>query len=417
MTRNYKFRIYPTKAQEKELHSLVDQHCDLYNAALEQRRVAWKLFEKGVGYTAQANELKELRKSCPEFSAYGYSAMQQTLRKLDKAFQRFFEGKGGYPRFKPKSRFKSVRFPVGDGATFREDVEAWKKSAECRLKSGSKVAPKAWATLGVKGVGKIRVKQHRLLEGAVKQITLKRYASGHWEVILTCTGVPPHPLPKTGRDVGIDMGCVTLVATSDGKFFENPRYLRKLQGKRAHHQRAQARAKRGSKNWRKHGRLRANVDEKIARQRLDNHFRIARYLVRNYDRIAREDLRIENMTRSAKGTIEKPGTNVAQKSGLNRSILDAAWGQFQRTLDTVAEDAGCLVWSGPAAFSSQECEICHHTSKESRVSQSVFICEGCGHTAHADTNAAGVMKYRAGLAQWGEPVAIAAGETHEAVAL
>jgi len=417
MTRNYKFRMYPTKMQEKDLHILVDQHCDLYNAALEQRNTAWKLFKKNAGYVAQASELKDLRQAHPEMAVYGHSAMQQTLRRLDDAFQLFFERKGGYPRFKAKSRFKSVRFPVGDGASFRGDIEAWKMAAERRSQMGSKVAPKVGSTLRVKGIGKIRVKQHRLLEGAVKQITVKRYASGHWDVILTCTGVPTHPLPETGEDVGIDMGCVTLVATSDGKFFENPRYLKKLQGKRVHHQRSQERAERGSKSWRKHGRLRAKVDERIARQRLDNHFKIARHLVRHYDRIAREDLRIENMTKSARGTIEEPGANVAQKAGLNRSILDAAWGQFQSVLDAIAEDAGRLVWSGPAAYSSQECSVCHHVSGGSRKSQALFICDECGHTAHADTNAATTIAYRAGLAQWGDSGVIATGEIHETVCL
>src|ERR1039458_454673 len=185
MTRNYKFRMYPTKAQEKALHTLVDQHCDLYNAALEQRQVAWHLFGKSVYYTTQANELKELRLAYPEMATYGYSAMQQTLRKLDKTFQRFFERSGGYPRFKAKSRFKSVRFPISDGATFRENTESWKKDAERKAKEGRQVAPKAWATLGVKGIGKVRVKQHRLIGGAVKQITVKRYASGRWDVILS----------------------------------------------------------------------------------------------------------------------------------------------------------------------------------------------------------------------------------------
>jgi len=193
--------------------------------------------------------------------------------------------------------------------------------------------------------------------------------------------------------------------------------LRNLQGKRAHHQRSQARAKRGSNGWRRVGRLRAKVEEKIARQRLDNHFRIARCLVGSYDRIAREDLSIKSMTASARGTVESPGANVAQKAGLNRSILDAAWGQFQNVLDAVAEDAGRLVWSGRAAYSSQECSVCHHISAANRISQSVFVCEGCGHTAHADTNAAETMLYRAGLAQWGEPAVIPAGEIHEAVCL
>jgi putative transposase len=154
MTRNYKFRLYPTKAQNEALHKLVDQHCDLYNTALEQRRVAWGIFKENVTYNKQAAELSELRTAFPEFAQHGYSAMQQTLRRLNKAFQRFFARcktgeTPGYPRFKPKSRFKSVAFPAGDGASFKENAKDWK--ADAQRKQGRQVAPKAWSLCKIKG--------------------------------------------------------------------------------------------------------------------------------------------------------------------------------------------------------------------------------------------------------------------------
>jgi transposase len=110
--------------------------------------------------------------------------------------------------------------------------------------------------------------------------------------------------------------------------------------------------------------------------------------VERYDLIAVEDLKIANMTRSAKGTIEKPGVNVAQKAGLNRVILQQGWGILHTFLKYKSEISGSTTLSTPAPYTSQRCSRCGHTSPENRKTQAVFSCVSCGYTLHADVNAA-----------------------------
>src|SRR5690606_34297404 len=129
----------------------------------------------------------------------------------------------------------------------------------------------------------------------------------------------------------------------------------------------------------------------------DHAHKAALDLVRNYDVIVHEDLRIANMTRSASGTIDNPGRNVAQKSGLNRSILDAGWGVFLTILAHKAESAGRELIAVEPRNTSRTCARCGHCAAENRVTQAEFRCTACGHTAHADVNAA-VNILRAGLA-------------------
>jgi putative transposase len=137
---------------------------------------------------------------------------------------------------------------------------------------------------------------------------------------------------------------------------------------------------------------------KVRRQRLDHAHKTALDLVRRYDLIAHEDLRIDNMTRSASGTVDEPGTNVAQKSGLNRSILDAGWGVFLDVLHAKAESAGRVIVEVDPRNTSRTCPECGHVAKENRVTQADFACVSCRYTGHAD--AVGALNIlRAGLAR------------------
>ncbi|WP_246090585.1 RNA-guided endonuclease InsQ/TnpB family protein [Nonomuraea deserti] len=136
---------------------------------------------------------------------------------------------------------------------------------------------------------------------------------------------------------------------------------------------------------------------KVRRQRSDGAHKAALALVRDYDVIVPEDLRIANMTRSASGTIAQPGRNVAQKSGLNRSILDAGWGVFLTILSHEAESAGRELIAVNPAGASRTCARCGHCAKRNRAAQAGFRCTACGHTEHAGVNAA-INILRAGLA-------------------
>ncbi|MFI6708406.1 RNA-guided endonuclease InsQ/TnpB family protein [Nonomuraea sp. NPDC050478] len=315
MRGSYKFPLRPTSKQAVALAQCLEEHRQLYNAALEHRRTAYAKAGVSIRYGDQSADLKHIRAGDPDGQGlWSFSSQQATLRRLDKAFAAFFSrvkaGRTpGFPRFKGRSRFGTVDWPK-DGDGCRWDSQPQDPSA---------------TFVRLQGIGHVRVHQHRPVRGRVKTVSVKREGS-RWYVVLSCDDVPTDLLPPTGRAVGVDMGVASLVTTSDGAQVGNPRYLVASMGKLAAAQRDLARKKRGSERRRKAVARVAALHAKVRRQRLDHAHKAALALVRGYDLIVREDLRIANMTRSASGTIERPGRNVAQKSGLNRSILDAGWG-------------------------------------------------------------------------------------------
>ena len=384
--RSYKFLLRPTRRQEIALAACLEDHRTLYNAALEHRRTAYRMAGVTIRYGDQSAELKHIRADDPDGQGrWSFSSQQATLRRLDKAFAAFFRRvkagqKPGFPRFKGRGWFDTVEWPKdGDG---------------CRWDSQPEYPTATYVRL--QGIGHVRVHQHRPVRGRVKTISVKREGR-RWYVILACDDVPAEPLPATGAVVGLDMGVASLVTTSDGEHLANPRHLAATADRLAAAQRDLARKKRGSKRRLKAVARVAALHAKVRRQRLDHAHKAALDLVRDYDVIVHEDLRIANMTRSASGTIDNPGRNVAQKSGLNRSILDAGWGVFLTILAHKAESAGRELIAVNPANTSRTCARCGHCAAENRVTQAEFACTACGHTAHADVNAAENI-LRAGLA-------------------
>ncbi|GAA2412006.1 RNA-guided endonuclease TnpB family protein [Nonomuraea africana] len=386
MRRSFKFLIRPTARQAAALTQCLEDHRQLYNAALEHRRTAYRKAGVTIRYGEQSAELKHIRADDPDGQArWSFSSQQATLRRLDKAFTAFFArvkaGRApGFPRFKGKGRFDTVQWPK-DGDGCRWDAQPGHPSA---------------TFVRLQGVGHVRVHRHRPLQGTVKTITVKREGD-RWFVVLSCDDVLAEPLPATGAAVGIDLGVASLATTSDGEQLANPRHLTASADRLTTAQQALARKKRGSQRRRKAVARVAALHAKVRRQRLDHTHKAALALVRDYDVVVHEDLRIANMTRSASGTLSEPGRNVAQKSGLNRSILDAGWGVFLTILAHKAESAGRKLIAVNPANTSRACARCGHCAKENRVTQAEFACTACGHVAHADVNAA-INILRTGLA-------------------
>ena len=214
----------------------------------------------------------------------------------------------------------------------------------------------------------------------------------------------PAPLPKTGRQVGVDLGVASFLTTGDGVHFPNPRHAAASAARLAKAQQALARCKRGS-NRRTKARARvAALHRTIRCQRLDHAHKTALELVRTHDLIAYERLAIDNMVRAPR---PKPDREVddgylpnrrAAKAGLNRAILDAGGGVFLTILIAKAESAGRTMVAVDPRNTSRTCPRCRHVAKENRVTQETFRCVGCGYTAHADVvGASNVL--RAGLAR------------------
>jgi putative transposase len=387
--RAYKLRAYPTRPQEGRAVRLLRDHCDLYNAALQERREAWRMQRVSITYVDQSAQLKDIRAADPHGQGrHSCTAQQQTLRRLNTVYQGFFKRvrdaerqrrrrarrKVGSPRFKPYQRFDQVRFVAGDGAR-------WKPVGSGR-----------WASASFQAVGRVKVKQHRQVVGRVKTLQLKREGR-RWYVILV-TQPDPHPLPATGRQVGIDVGVARFLTTSDGEVVDNPRFLDTAQVMIAELQRRKDRARPGSGNRRRLRRQLAREWRKVANQRRDFHHKTARRLIHACDVVALEDLRIDNMTATVRGTADAPGTGVAAKSRLNRSILDAGWAQFMGILVAKAESAGRRAVYVNPQYTSVTCHVCGAICTRPR--QDTVVCPGCGEW-DADLNGARNIATRAGL--------------------
>ncbi|MEU9835837.1 transposase [Streptosporangium sp. NPDC048047] len=389
MRRSYKFLMRPTRHQVIALTACLDDHRNLYNAALEERREAYRRAKTGIRYGDQSAQLKEIRADDPDQARWSFSSQQATLRRLDKAFRAFFDRvkKGaapGYPRFKGRGWFDTVEWPKdGDG---------------CRWDSRPEHPAAAFVRL--QGVGHVRVHQHRLVRGRVKTISVKR--EGHrWYVVLSCDDVSAETLPATAAVAGIDMGVASFLTTSDGAQVGNPRHLAASADRLAVAQRNLARKKRGSKRRRKAVARVAVLHAKVRRQRLDGAHKAALALVRDYDVIVHEALSVTAMTKRAAPKPDGEGgylpNRAAAKAGLNKSILDAGWGVFLTILSHKAESAGRELIAVNPANTSRTCARCGHCAAENRVTQAEFRCTACRHEAHADVNAA-INILRAGLA-------------------
>ena len=386
MRRAYKFRMRPTKGQHSRLAAVLECHRELYNAALQERRDAWQMARQSVSYGEQSAQLKEIRLVRADVAVWSFSSQQATLRRLNRAFASFFRRvragqPPGYPRFKSRDRFDSVEWPEdGDGCRWKPEV----------------------TRIYLQGVGDVKVTAHRVVEGRVKTVRVKRDGR-KWYLILSCDDTPARRLKPTGATTGIDVGIVDFAVTSDGAHIENPRWEREAGVRLKAARQRLTRKQRGSNNRHAAKETLATRHRKVANQRRDWHHKKARQLVRNFDVLFVEAMHIANMVRRAKARPDpdQPGqflpNGAAAKAGLNRSIHDAGWAAFVNILKAKAEEAGRRVVDVDPRHTSDRCEACGHTANENRVSQPLFVCQACGHSAQADEQAARNI-LRAGLA-------------------
>ena len=383
MFRTYQALLQPTRRQETALARLLTAQRELYNAALEERRGAWRWEHRSVTRFEQFKSLTGWRHPILEF---GVCPARGTLTRLDRAFNAFHRrcqrGEApGFPRFKGAARWNSVEYP---------DTSCWRLD-ERRGGVGH---------LHLKGVGTLRYRgAKRGLRGTPKTLTVRREGR-RWRVTVFCAGVRPETLSPIGRAVGIDLGVTELVATSDGELVGNPRHLRASLAKLAARQCLVAGRRRGSQRRRKAASHVGRLHRTIARQRRDFAHQVSRLLVNAYDLIVHEDLEITNLVRrpprraSAEGTYGPNG--AAAKAGLNREILAAGWGQLLSMVAYKAEEAGRHVIAVNPRHTSQTCAECGHVCGANRDG-TAFRCRRCDHTDHADVNAARNI-LRAGLA-------------------
>jgi putative transposase len=388
-------RLYPTRVQVDALCFMLDVTRQLYNAALQERRDAYRMRGVLISAKQQYAELTALRKPMfrldTRLAAVYRECEDAVLHRLDLAMQAFFRRckRGetpGFPRFKPAARWKQLTFPHGDRAL--------------RFVGERVVVP---------GLGPVKLRKGRKVPAFGRAWIVEK--NGRWYACFECER-GTQPLPATGIVVGIDRGVHVLAATSEGELIRNGRLADKHRRVVTGHARALDKAtlkdtKGRPRNWKDPHRIAcvqrlARAKEREANARLDVLHKVAHRIVASADVIGLEDLNLRGMTRSAKGTTEEPGRNVAAKSGLNRSMLDAGFGILRRLIGEKAERAVRQVVDVDARYSSQTCGQCLHVAAESRRRRR-FVCVACGFALHADLNAALEIRRRAQLALTSEP--------------
>ena len=365
----FKYALRPKPAQERAFARFAGACRFVWNRALSIQKQRLGRGENILRYDKVAPLLlawkQEKETAWLESDAYSQS-LQQTLRDLDRALMDAFSKSSPkrFPRFKKRGWYvDSFRIPQH----FRID------EANSRIK-----VPK---------IGWVRYRNSRKIEGVAKNITISRRDDRWFVSIQTEMEVAAPRHPSTSK-VGIDMGVKTFAALSDGTTVSPLSIFKPLEKKLARAQKSLSRKQKFSSNWKKQKAKISAIHRKIANVRNDFLHKNSTAIAENHGVVVLEDLRVKNMSASAKGTIERPGRNVKVKSKFNKAILDQGWFEFRRQLEYKQSWRGGHVWTVPPSNTSRKCHACGHVSKYNRRSQERFQCVACGHDAHADLNAA-----------------------------
>lgn len=369
----YKFKLNPSFEQSEVFSSWAGTCRFLYNLCLEHRILSWQQYRISARWADQDKELKNLKK-CEGFEWIKDSPaqiLQQSLKDLDKAFKSFWRSGFGFPRYKKKGFGDSFRFPDAKQFSVRRVT---KRKAFVKL-------PK---------IGEVAFRISQEIEGKIKNATVKKEADG-WYISFCCEKeiiIPNNNLPTIGIDRGISE---TLALSCNEDKFKNielnlPNKCKELRERIKVLQKKLRLKKKFSQNWKKLQHKIRKLHSKIARIRHDFLHKASSYIAKNHSYISLEDLKIKNMSKSAKGTLEKKGKNVKAKSGLNREILFQGWGIFANQLKYKSEwNGGHLELVNPK-HTSTRCSVCLYNDKKSRKKKH-FECLNCGHTEDADKNA------------------------------
>ena len=374
MVKTYQYRIYPTTKQRKTLDAILEACQTLYNQALAMRKQTYEKHGESLSYKIQANHLTPLRQESCFWSSIHIDVLQDTLRRLDKAYQAFFRrakaGQDpGFPRFKGKGRYRSMTFSHLSKQLIRN-------------------VQKRMARIVVPKIGHVAICYHRSLpNGKIKNLTIQRKASGWYaNIAVKVADVPEVEVQTT---TGIDVGLESFLTTSDGDKVHNPRHFRESEKQLGKAQRILSRRDKGSTRYQQQREIVAKIHEHIANQRRDFHYKTAHQLFSQCEEVAVEDLKIRNMV---------------QHPHLAKSISDAAWGNFQLILQSKAANAGKQLKKVNPKYTSQKCSGCDTVVKKS-LSVRIHDCPDCGLQLDRDHNAAINIKKAAVALRGGAVVA------------
>lgn len=362
MRRTFKYRIYPTRNQERMLLGALSVCRTLYNSCILDRKNRYERTGASLSYNEQAAILKRDKERVEVLRGVHSQVLQDVLRRVDRAFAAFFRrvkaGEApGYPRFKGMDRYDSITYPQATGFGFTANG------------------------LRLSRIGTVKIKLHRPILGTVKTCTIAR-DSDRWHA---CFSVEIEPVKRwvPNEPIGVDMGLLTFATLSNGEIVDNPRWFRKAEECLARRQRVLSRGVKGSSN-RKRARLKvARAHRKVRDQRRDFHHKLSKRLVDHYNPIAVENLNIRGMVRNSR---------------LSKSISDAGWGQFLNFLEYKAEEAGTRVEKVDPRRTSIACSVCGHLVPKT-LAERTHECPNCGVSMDRDRNAAMNILNRAGTAR------------------
>jgi len=359
----FKFELMPTGEQARKMRQFAGACRFVYNKALAFQKESHAAGQKCVGYVGMAKRLTEWRNGAdtPWLKDGPVHTQQHALKHLEAAFKNFFAGRASFPQFKRKG--------LGDSFLFPDKNQITVDTGNGRIK-----VPK---------LGWLRYRKSRDVLGEVRSATVSLRAGKLYVSILTKREVE-QPVPQ-GPAVGIDVGVANFAALSDRSFIAPLNSFRKHEQRLAKYQRRMARKVKGSSNWKKAKSRILRIHARIADARADFLHKASNTISKNHAMIAVEDLKISNMSKSARGTADKPGKNVRAKSGLNKSILDQGWGEFRRQLEYKTAWRGGYFVAVDPRNTSRTCPCCGYVSKDNRKTQALFKCVACGHSDHADT--------------------------------
>jgi putative transposase len=410
-----RLRCYPTPAQAQTLLQWIGCQRFIYNAKVVEDQYFRRFARKSLAHTGEFAPIdQQYSHFKTELTPWLSEVPSQVLRNgavlWKQAYARFFQKLGGRPNIHKKVGKQSV-WLTSELFEFRPIRDA---------ASGELTGYALHVGTQKFALGQLAFKTHKT---AHKKFELPASLhisihAGRWHVSFNSDDGAAEPTDKDtaawltqfdaaqlrAMTLGLDRGVTLPLVGSDAQHFGfTPVQILRLAAQQKHKQRwqrKQARRVKGSRNWHKakakvarHQRYGADVRRDVAHKTSHTLACDERYKLFVF-----EALQIKNMTRKAKPKQGEQGqwlpNGAAAKSGLNKAILASAWGQAHVFLQYKARRAGKLVIEVPAFYSSQECAACGHTHKDNRISQSVFVCQSCGHTDHADHNAAKVIAAR-----------------------
>src|SRR5258708_7251459 len=359
----FKFELQPRGRQQRDMHRFAGACRYVFNKALALQKTNYEQGGKFIGYVAMAKRLTEWRNGseAPWLKEAPVHPLQHALKDLERAYQNFFAKRAAFPRFKCKGQRESFRYP--DAQQFKLD------EVNRRI-----FLPK---------LGWMRLRLSRPVLGTLKNATVS-CSAGHWFVSLQTEREVEPPVPTATTAIGIDVGIERFATLSDGTFYAPLHSFRKHEARLRRYQRAMSRKQKFSKNWLKAKRRVQATHARIGNARRDYLHKATTAISRHHALECVEDLQIRKLSKSAAGTIEKPGRNVRAKSGLNKSILDQGWFEFRRQRDYKVGWQGSMLVAVPPQYTSQTCPRCAHVSAANRATRAWFRCTTCAYENHAD---------------------------------